>query len=306
VQSTCPDEISFRPADVDLRCYACGGSRLRWRFSVPLVDGPYQHDKKVTRRSIYQCDSCGHLSADLCDPAKYADYYASLSDDYHVSHDHDQSRYRQILGVLPKSPVKRVLDIGCGTGTFLAMLPPEMERFGIEPSRAAADRARDKGIRIVQYDDLDTLELHNSFDLVTVIDVVEHTKDLEQLRRQIVGALRPGGTVIILTGDADSRSARLLGPYWLYLNYAEHVTFFCRRSMQTWLQSDLSGIEVTKTDHEPLNSRLGLSLLRVWLLFPVKWLLQKVLPVRMNFYAALCLPRDHMLVRAVRTQTLTQ
>lgn len=298
--------ISFSCADVDLRCHVCGGSRLRRMFSVPLLDGPHQHDTDVKRRTIYQCDSCCHLSADLYDSCRYTSYYASLADDYHCCHDHDQSRYKQILGILPEQSVRRVLDIGCGTGTFLAMLPVEVERFGIEPSTAAGDHARAKGIEIIQYDDLARPELRNTFDLVTAIDVVEHTADLQEFRRHLTTALRPGGTVIILTGDAESRSAKFLGHYWSYLNYAEHTTFFCPRSMRTWLQPDFSGIEVTKTDHHPLNRREGLSLIRVWLLFPVKRLFVQHLPRRFNICAALSLPGDHMLVRAVRNQTLTQ
>ena len=135
---------------------------------------------------------------------------------------------------------------------------------------------------------------------MTAIDVVEHTAELQKFRRYLTIALRPGGTAIILTGDAESRSARFLGRYWLYLNYAEHITFFRPRSMRTWLQQEFSGIEVKKTDHHRLNGLGWLSLIRVWLLFPVKWILQKLLPVRLSFYAALSLPGDHMLVRAVR------
>jgi SAM-dependent methyltransferase len=305
VQSDFSSDISVDCGDVDPHCYVCGSSQLRQQFSVPLLDGPYRHDKRERDKRIYKCELCGHLSTDLYDTCKYANYYASLSDDYHCCHDDDQSRYNQILESLPKQPLRRVLDIGCGTGTFLAMLSPEVERFGIEPSMAAAELARAKGIKIIDYGDLERPELRNTFDLVTAIDVVEHTADLQEFRRHLTTALRPGGTAIILTGDAESRSARFLGRYWLYLNYAEHITFFCPRSMQTWLQPDFSDIELTKTDHDILNKRRELSLIRVWLLFPVKWLLRKLLPVRLNFYAALCLPRDHMLVRAVRNQTLS-
>jgi SAM-dependent methyltransferase len=294
--------VSPESTDMKLSCHVCGGSPLHKKFSVPLFDGPYQHDSETKLRTIYECDACGHLSGDLYDPSRYADYYRSLSDSYHRCHDCDQSRYNQILGILPKQSAMRVLDIGCGTGTFLAMLPPEVERFGIEPSRAAANRAHGGGVKTIRYDDLVRPELRNTFDLVTAIDVVEHTADLREFRGYISAALRPGGTVIILTGNAESRSARFLGRYWSYLNYAEHITIFCPRSMRTWLQPDFSNIELTKTDHHPLNGRETLSLIRIWLLFPVKWLFRKVLPVRLDMYAALCLPGDHMLVRAVRNQ----
>jgi 2-polyprenyl-3-methyl-5-hydroxy-6-metoxy-1,4-benzoquinol methylase len=304
VKPLCLSAVSLDRPDTDVRCHACGGSRLRRIFSIPLCDGPHQSDKDVKRRTIYQCNSCSHYSADGYDRGRYAQYYASLSGDYHLSHDDDQSRYQQIFASLPKQPLKRVLDIGCGTGTFLAMFSPDVQRFGIEPSSSAADRARGKGIEIIDYKALNRPELRNSFDLVTAIDVVEHMADLQEFRRHVATALRPGGLVIILTGDAQSWAAKLLGRYWLYLNYTEHITFFCARSMRTWLQPNFSEIELTTTNHEPWNKSLALSLIRVWLLFPVKWLLQQLSPVRLNIYAALSLPRDHMLVRAVRNQTL--
>jgi SAM-dependent methyltransferase len=284
-------------------CHVCLGSRLRQRFSVPVVDGPYQHDKDAKIRTIYRCDSCGHLSADLDDLPRFATYYASLSDDYHCDHDREQSRYQQILALFPKPFPKRVLDIGCGSGTFLAMLPPEVERFGIEPSRAAADLARAKGIRIVQYDDLAKPELKNTFDFVTAIDVVEHASNLQEFRRHLVTALRPGGTAIILTGDAESRPARLLGRYWYYFHFAEHITVFSPRSMQTWLQSDFSEIELTSIVHHRLNTRESLALIRSWLLSPAKWLIRRLWPARRKMYVVLYMPGDHMLVSAIRSQS---
>jgi SAM-dependent methyltransferase len=202
--------------------------------------------------------------------------------------------------------VKRVLDVGCGSGTFLAMLPPEVERFGIEPSRAAADHARAKGIQIVQFNDLTKPELRNTFDVVTAIDVVEHTTNLEEFRRYIAAALRPGGTAIVLTGDAESKSARLLGRFWYYLNYAEHITVFCPGSMRTWLQPDFSEIELSNVGHHNLNAREALVLTRAWLLFPIKWILRRLLPTQMNLRMAMYLPGGHMLVRAVRNQPRTR
>lgn len=287
--------------DTQLKCSACESSALRKKFSVPLTDGPYRHDVDTKHRTFYECDACGHLSGDLYEPSKYDNYYASLANDYHGSHDYDQSRYKQILEWFPRQPLNRVLDIGCGTGTFLATLPPDMELFGIEPSAAAVERARARGVKTIQYDDLMKPELRNTFDLITAIDVVEHMGDLHQLRRHLLTALRPGGTVIILTGDAESKPAHVLGRYWSYLNYSEHLTIFCRRSMQNWLQPDFSAIELRKTDHHPLSRREGLTLIRIWLLFPVKWLFRKLLPVRLDMCTALFLPGDHMLVRAVRT-----
>lgn len=286
-------------SDVDVRCQICGGPGMRRLFSVPLLDGPHRADSDLKHRTIYRCTSCFHLSADYYESARFAEYYASLPDEYYRCHDDEQSRYRHILRRVPKD-AKRILDIGCGTGTFLTMFSPEVERYGIEPSSAAAERARAKGVNIIRYNDLERPELRNTFDLVTAIDVLEHAFDLEELRKYLATAIRPGGTLIILTGDAQSRSARLLGRYWLYLNYSEHITFFSSRSIRRWLEPEFSHINLEQVDHHPFTARFGLSLARIWLFFPIKWLFQKISPIPFKKYAALSLPRDHMLVRAIR------
>lgn len=284
-----------------IHCFVCGGSELRKLYSLPLVDGPYAHAHEAQNRTIYRCGVCGHLSTDFSDSEKYAQYYSSLSEDYHCDHDRDHSRYEQICSLLPKQSKLRVLDIGCGSGTFLRMLPSHAERFGIEPSRAAARVAQEQGIQILGHDDLDRAGLRHGFDVVTAIDVVEHTPDLQHFRRMLATALRPGGTAIILTGDCESLSARLLGPHWYYFNFAEHVSVFSPHSMRNWLDPDFVDIEVVNSGHHRLNTRENLRLMRAWLLFPIKRILWKLLPKYFNFaHVSLYSPGGHMLVRAIR------
>src|SRR5512139_1193236 len=43
-----------------------------------------------------------------------------------------------------------ILDVGCGTGDFLAGFSDQFRKFGIEPSRYAASIAYGKGIEIIQ------------------------------------------------------------------------------------------------------------------------------------------------------------
>jgi SAM-dependent methyltransferase len=299
MESECRSDASVSCDDVGMRCRVCEGLELTREFSVPLSDGPYRYDKSIGHRTVYKCGLCGHLSSDQEEPSRYAAYYASLSDEYHCRHDDDQSRYAHILRLVPTS-VQRVLDIGCGTGTFLAMFSSSVERFGVEPSKAAASCARTKGIEIIEYEDLARPELRSTFDVVAAIDVVEHVADLHIFLQHLTAALRPGGVAIFLTGNAASRPARLLGKYWSYLNYAEHLTCFCPSSMRLWLQYDFSQIEITSLSHHHLNVRESLALLRIWLLFPIKLLLRNRVPGRLKMYTVLSLPGDHMLVRAVR------
>ena len=306
MQTAVPSDVPPSCSDRAPRCHACGGSETRPKFSVPLLRGQHPSDRSIKKKIIYRCNSCGHLSASLCDPLMFASYYESLSADCHGAiHDADQFRYQQVFQILAGQTVCRVLDIGCGTGTFLAKFPPGVERFGIEPTRAAADIARARGITILDPGDLERPEMQHSFDVVTALDVIEHATDLDEFRQQIASALRPGGKVILLTGDAESGPARFLGSYWYYMHGAEHITFFCARSIRRWLQRDFEGIELTRTSHNSLRKEWAF-LIRAWLVFPAKWVLMKLIPDRLNKEVCLYLPGDHMLVRANLARRLKQ
>jgi SAM-dependent methyltransferase len=96
----------------------------------------------------------------------------------------------------------RVLDAGCGTGGFLAVLRtrrPDLERFGVEWDRAAAERAARKSATAVLRGSVNALPFRDAcFDAVVTADVLCHaavdpTAALAELRR----VLRPGGRVVV-------------------------------------------------------------------------------------------------------------
>lgn len=96
----------------------------------------------------------------------------------------------------------RVLDAGCGTGGFLAMLGrqrPDLIRFGLEWNTGAANRARDKAMAIVVQGSVTALPFANDgFDAAVSADVLCHaavdpTAALAEMKR----VLRPGGRLVV-------------------------------------------------------------------------------------------------------------
>ena len=75
-----------------------------------------------------------------------------------------------------QSSGKKVLDIGSGTGDFLATCKKDnWTIFGVEPSEAARKISKEKGIAVEP--DLTSLE-ENEFDVITLWHVLEHVENL--------------------------------------------------------------------------------------------------------------------------------
>lgn len=126
-----------------------------------------------------------------------------------------------------------VLDVGCHTGAFLAGMPPEWRRFGIEIATQARSQAARHGIQLIA----ERLESVNEqwrgrFDVVTLFDVVEHLPDPAQGLAMAASLLRPGGFMVVSTGDMDAWTWRWSpGGHW-YLQSPQHLSFGSRAFFQ--------------------------------------------------------------------------
>jgi SAM-dependent methyltransferase len=95
-------------------------------------------------------------------------------------------------------PNARILDAGCGSGSVLGHLRAFGEVTGadVSPLAVAAARARRTG-EVVQAS-IERLPFPDgSFDLVTCLDVLEHTPDDVAVLRELRRVTRPGGHVLL-------------------------------------------------------------------------------------------------------------
>lgn len=109
--------------------------------------------------------------------------------------------HRRLLDAL--APVSgSVLDAGCGTGGFLAVLKdrrPDLIRYGLEWDPAAAARARTKAAALVARGSVNAMPFASgSFDAAVSADVLCHAAvdpnaALTELRR----VLKPGGCLVL-------------------------------------------------------------------------------------------------------------
>ena len=109
---------------------------------------------------------------------------------------------------------RRLLDIGCAGGAFpVAARDLGFDPVGVEPSRWLADYGRRTyGLDIRNGILQEGMFPGDSFDVVTLWDVIEHVPDPHQLLTLVNSLLKPGGLLLVNYPDVGSIAARLLDP----------------------------------------------------------------------------------------------
>jgi SAM-dependent methyltransferase len=151
----------------------------------------------------------------------------------------------------------KVLDVGCYTAAFLQEMGPAYERWGIEPSEAAAAVAASRGVKVLQGSMEAYYGMDETFDMVLAFDVLEHVHDQHELADRLAGWVKPGGYLVIETGDSRSLHARLMGSRWSYLAIDEHLIAHSPESLTMLLQQHgFSCVYLARQPHHrPLSYR---------------------------------------------------
>ena len=126
-------------------------------------------------------------------------------------------------GAVPEHP--SILIAGCGTGRHVAItaaLNPQSRILAIDLSRAslayAARRARESGLRNVEFAQADILELgrlEERFDVVECSGVLHHLSDPVAGWRVLVGLLCPGGRMKIGLYSEIARRSIVAARQWI-------------------------------------------------------------------------------------------
>jgi SAM-dependent methyltransferase len=111
---------------------------------------------------------------------------------------------RRILKALIRRVVKppkkaRILEVGCGTGHNLAMLKKfgTVEASELDPSaRALSTKRLGREVKEATLPDLSMFE-RNAYDLVALLDVLEHVPDDLGSLKAINKRLKPGGALLL-------------------------------------------------------------------------------------------------------------
>ena len=129
--------------------------------------------------------------------------------------DEKYSFSNEILHLLPTNKSIKILDIGCGIGSFLAAC--KMGEYcnveGIDLSEEMIKIANEFDVPEAKLGELNEFlkDKNSQFDVITGMDIIEHfTKDeLMDLIETIKKALKPNGMVIFRTPNLDATFGNL-------------------------------------------------------------------------------------------------
>lgn len=100
----------------------------------------------------------------------------------------------QVGVVKPLCVGREVLEVGCGTGMILKEIAPFAKRaVGLDISPGMLEKARERGLEVVE-GSADALPFPDqSFDAVYSFKVLAHVEAIQQAMREVARVLRPGG-----------------------------------------------------------------------------------------------------------------
>lgn len=162
-----------------------------------------------------------------------------------------------------------LLDVGCGPGLFVELAQESGFRVtGLEYNPSLAARARERtGAEIVEGDFLSSDLGGRHFDVVTLLDLIEHLADPLAALRRCRELLNPGGHLVLYTPNHASLIVRLAvmldrvtrGRYSEPVGEifdCTHVVFFDQRSLkQALAKTGLHARRTVLVKYDPSRSR---------------------------------------------------
>jgi SAM-dependent methyltransferase len=164
---------------------------------------------------------------------------------------------RRYQDLAPFRPGRALLEIGCGTGEFLAITKAAGHTVsGLDLSADVvahvANRYPDIEIHCGTLKSIDFPP--GTFDVITALHVIEHVSDPVGLLREMAGLLRTGGLVYIRVPNLDCWYRRVLGRNWWDFCVAHEVHFTDLSLRLALTQAGLEVIDVRSAESDAEHS----------------------------------------------------
>jgi SAM-dependent methyltransferase len=158
----------------------------------------------------------------------------------------------------------RALDLGCGAGSFTAVLADAgAAAVGVEVAEAALSRARARNpsldFRLAPIDGALPL-VDNSFDVVWASEVIEHVADTARWLSEVRRVLVPGGRFLLTTPSHGRLPIAIGGLERFAEPLGDHLHLYTRRSLRDVLgQFGFADIDIRGAGGLPMLRRMQMA-----------------------------------------------
>lgn len=208
---------------------------------------PVDHTVSGERFAISACLQCGlHFTDPRPEQHAIGAYYLSEKYISHTNGGHGLAdrAYRLIRQLALRNkhemiarhqPNGTVLDIGCGTGDFLAFMAKKGYcGQGVEVSNSARQLAQTKGVTVAAQ--LADLPAGTTYQVITLWHVLEHVADPLATLKELHERSAPGGLLVLAVPDRDSWDRKHYGQHWAAWDVPRHLFHFNRNDVLDLLE----------------------------------------------------------------------
>ncbi len=225
------------------------------------------HTVSKEQFTIVHCANCSHrFTHPVPGPEDIGPYYQS---EEYISHSNTSRGFinwayqvvrkrtlkskRKLVSNFSGKSTGKLLDLGAGTGAFLAeMQSAQWEATGIEPDPGARQVAQETwGLQLQTADGFYDLP-ENEFDVVTMWHVLEHVHDLDGYLKKIYAMLREGGKWIVAVPNYTSWDADKYQEMWAAYDVPRHLYHFSPASMKALVER--GGFKLVGMKRMPFDS----------------------------------------------------
>ncbi len=246
------DAPALESAPCPLGCAAGDVPVLRGRDRLLGLPGEF---------AVVRCAGCGLMRTDprptqAAMAAYYPESYHPYADTQVAKGEERRAKgWRESLNrALPPLGPGRLLEVGCGSGVFLAEMARSGWRVeGIEPSRAAGQAARAAGFA-VHVGALETApEPMGPFDLIAGWMVLEHLHQPVAALARLARSAAPGGWLAVSVPDAGSWELAAFGAAWYGLDLPRHLYHYTPAALGRLLAAGGWRVERVMWQRDPKN-----------------------------------------------------
>jgi ubiquinone/menaquinone biosynthesis C-methylase UbiE len=183
--TTCGASMHSKADSLSLECEGCGQA-------YPLVDGVLVAKDEVSANNKVAVD---FYNSPLWPKFRFWEWFTFLCNG-------GEKRSRdKVLRHLPRQANLKLLDVAIGDGVYLDWLPPDWSVVGIDVSTSQLDacrkRAGSRDLKLILGEAEDLPVQDARFDAALSIGGFNYFNDPEKALREMVRAVKPGGTIVV-------------------------------------------------------------------------------------------------------------